>query len=293
VIVGDLMVLISGNNAMLSGTLAKSEAELKTFSAGAGTHAGAASNHLATVGLVAGGVAAATALMGAASIKAAADFQDRMAVINTIAHQTPDELEKTGLAIRRLSAESGQGLPDLTQGFYDLLSAGVPVGNAMEILRNATTLARGGLATTSETVDLLTSAINSYHLTTKGAGVATDQFALAVQDGKVTAAQIASSFADVAPLAHQAGVGIDEISASYAFLTAQGVQPSEAMTQMNRAMIELLKPGKDLASSRRRWASTSPTSPGTRASWSRSRRCATARRRRTSRSRTSSAASRA
>jgi TP901 family phage tail tape measure protein len=245
--VGNLLVLISASNAPLTAALAKSEAELKAFSGTATGHGAVASTGLHTVGLAALGVVGAVAVMGAASVKAAADFQEQMGIINTIAHQTPEELNKTGQAIRGLSTSTGTGLTDLTQGFYDLLSAGVPAANAMDALRQANTLAIGGLATTAQTVDLITTAINSYSLNTKGAAVATDQFALAVQDGKVTAAQIASTFADVAPLAHSMGIGIDEISATYAVLTARGVPAAEAMTQMNRAMVELQKPNADLA----------------------------------------------
>jgi TP901 family phage tail tape measure protein len=245
--IGNLLVLISASNAPLTAALAKSEAELKAFSGTASGHGATAATGLHTVGLAALGVVGAVAVMGAASVKAAGDFQEQMGIINTIAHQTPAELDKTGQAIRALSVSSGTGLTDLTKGFYDLLSAGVPATKAMDALRQANTLAIGGLATTAQTVDLITTAINSYGLNTKQAALATDQFALAVQDGKVTADQIASSFADVAPLAHTMGIGIDEISTTYAVLTARGVPAAEAMTQMNRAMIELLKPNADLA----------------------------------------------
>jgi TP901 family phage tail tape measure protein len=245
--VGNLLVLISGSNAPLTAALAKSEAELKAFSGTATGHGAVASTGLHTVGLAALGVVGAVAVMGAASVKAAADFQEQMGIINTIAHQTPEELNKTGQAIRGLSTSTGTGLSDLTQGFYDLLSAGIPAAQAMDTLRLANTLAIGGLATTAESVNLITTAVNSYDLNTRQAKVATDQFALAIQDGVVTADKIASTFADVAPLAHTMGIGIDEISATYAVLTARGTPAAEAMTQMNRAMIELLKPNADLA----------------------------------------------
>jgi TP901 family phage tail tape measure protein len=245
-VVGELLVILGGSNAALTSTLAKSEAELRAFSGTATTHGAHAAGGLHTVGVAALGVAGLVGVMGVASIKAAADFQEQMGIINTIAHQTPEELDKTGQSIRRLSTESGTGLGDLTQGFYDLLSAGVPATKAMDVLRQANTLAIGGLATTAQTVDLITTAINSYSLNTKQSAVATDQFALAVQDGKVTAAQIASTFADVAPLAHSMGIGIDEVSATYAVLTARGVPAAESMTQMNRAMVELQKPNADL-----------------------------------------------
>jgi hypothetical protein len=167
-VVGELLVILGGSNAALTSTLAKSEAELRAFSGTATTHGAHAAGGLHTVGVAALGVAGLVGVMGVASIKAAADFQEQMGIINTIAHQTPHELDQTGQAIRRLSTESGTGLGDLTQGFYDLLSAGVPATKAMDALRQANTLAIGGLATTAQTVDLITTAINSYSLNTKG-----------------------------------------------------------------------------------------------------------------------------
>ena len=138
-------------------------------------------------------------------------------------------------------------LDDLSQAYYDLASAGVQGKLATEALNDAVKLGIGGLATTAETVDLLTTAINAYGLDAAGAAKATDQFALAVKDGKVTASQIAASFADVASLAKQSSVGIDQIAASYAFLTAQGVPATEVTTEMQRAIISLLSPSKQLA----------------------------------------------
>jgi TP901 family phage tail tape measure protein len=241
-----LLILIAGNNAPLAASLAASEAQLRGFSATAGTSGAAAGGALRGVAVAAGLTAGATAIAAAASINAAADFQDQLAIINTIAHQAPEELNRTGEAIRAMAVSSGEPLETLAQGFYNLLSAGVPASQAMSVLQSSTTLAIGGLATTAQTVDLLTTAMNAYGLTTAGVAVATDQFARAVQDGKVTADQIAATFADVAPIARQSGIGIDEIAAAYATLTARGVPAAEVTTQMNRAIIELLKPSTEL-----------------------------------------------
>ncbi len=246
-VVGELLVLIGANNGGLMAGIAQSEAALKGYSATAGTHHGLVASAAQAAGLAVGAAAAVTAVGLGVAANAAADFQEQMAIVNTIAHETPEELSKTGAEIRKMAAETGQPLGDMTKAFYDLLSAGVPVKDAMSVLGNSTTLAIGGLATTAQTVDLLTTAMNAYGLTTKGVATATDQFALAVQDGKVTADQIAASFADVAPTAQNAGIGIDEIAAAYASLTAQGVQASVAMTQMQRAIIELQTPNKALA----------------------------------------------
>jgi TP901 family phage tail tape measure protein len=194
---------------------------------------------LGRIGLVAAGAAAG----GLATVsKLAGDFEAQLNTINTIARQDSAGLGKIGEGIRQTFRDTGQPLSDLTAGYYDLLSAGVKVTDAQKELNLAVKLGIGGLGSTAEAVDLLTTAQNSYGLSSAGVAKAADVFAQAVQDGKVKISEISASFANVAPTAHQFGVSIEEIGAAYGFLTARGVPAAEATTQMNRAILDLVKP---------------------------------------------------
>ena len=199
-------------------------------------------------GLVRIGTVAATGIavgIGAA-VKVAGDFEAQLNTINTIAKLSDQQLTQLGTGIRETFRETGVPLDELTSAYYDLLSAGVKVTDAQSVLNTAVQLGIGGLATTKEAVDLLTTAINAYGLNASQAAGASDIFAAAVRDGKVTISEINASFADVAPLAAQYGIKIEEIGAAYATLTAKGIPATEVGTQLNRAIIELLKPGPEL-----------------------------------------------
>lgn len=199
---------------------------------------------LVRVGAIATGAAIA-GLAGAA--KATAQFGDELNIINTIAQKTPEGLKKIGEGIQGLSADTGADLSDLTASYYDLLSAGVDVADAQGELEVAFKLGRGALASTAESVDFLTTALNAYGLKGKDATRVGDMFAQAVADGKVKLSEISSTFADVAPIASQYNIGLDEIAASYGLLTAKGVTAGAVTTQMNRAITELAKPKGPLA----------------------------------------------
>jgi TP901 family phage tail tape measure protein len=231
----------------LSGGLLKAHGALNTFSSGAGQATkgvGQLGVGLLRIG-VAGAVAAATGL--GAAIKVAGDFQAQLNTINTIAQVTPPELAKIGSGIRGLARAGGGDLGDLTKAYYDLLSAGVSVGQAQGTLNTAFALSRGTLGSTSQAVDVLTTAMNAYGTKTAADAVRiSNELAVAVRDGKVTLDQIAPSYANVAAIAAQAGIGTDEIAAAYGRLTAQGVPAAEVTTQMSRAIIELLKPNAAL-----------------------------------------------
>lgn len=180
------------------------------------------------------------------AVAAAAEFQDQLATINTVAQMSDEALSALGESIQQMSVESGKSTTDLTGAFYDLVSAGVDAGHAMGVLQDATTLATGALSTTGEAVDLLTSTLNAYGLQADESTRLTDIFAQTVQDGKVTAAELAGSIANIAPIASAAGVAIEEVAAGYAVMTAQGVPAAEAATKMRSAIVALISPNKAL-----------------------------------------------
>jgi len=173
------------------------------------------------------------------SLKVAGDFEAQLNTINTVAKLTPEVLGEIGEGIRKLARDTGTSHADLTSAYYDLVSAGIKAADAQNVLTAANTLAIGGLSTTAEAVDLLTTAINSYGGDASKAGVYADQFAQAIAAGKVTAAELAASFAQVGPQAASMGVGVDEISASIGVMTAKGTGASEAFTQISAAMTAL------------------------------------------------------
>lgn len=192
------------------------------------------------------GVGAAGGALFAGAIGGAANFEDQLRTINTVAKLPEETLKGIGDEIIALSGETGKSTDDLTSGFYDLVSAGVPAGEAISVLRDSAKFATGALGTTAESVDLVTSAMNAYGLKAGDSTRITDIFAKAVADGKVTASELGSSIAQIAPLAASAGVSLEEVSAGYALLTAKGVPAAEAATQMKAAISSLLSPNEAL-----------------------------------------------
>lgn len=188
------------------------------------------------------GAVAGAGLLAASS--AAATLSDEMANVATV---VPDA-DIAGLTdqVQALSRATGQTTTDLTGGLYDLVSAGVSAEDAMGVLAASTNLAIGGLGTTAGAADVVTSALNAFEMGASEAGKVTDIFALAIQKGKVTADEIGSSIANIAPLAASAGISLEEVGAGYADLTAKGVPAAQAATQMRAAISALLTPNERL-----------------------------------------------
>ncbi len=235
----ELALLVTGKDVSATKTLRGVNQELNKLGSIAAKGGANVARNIEQSIVIGGG--AAVGALGYA-IKTAGDFEASLNTINTIARATPQGLAAIGTGIRKLARDTGGDLGDLTNGYYDLLSAGVSVKDAQGVLSAAVILGGGALATTSESVDLLTTALNSYGLDAGKATYVSDLFAKAVELGKVRASEIAASLADVAPIAHTAGISLEEIAASYGALTQQGVPAAEVTTQMSRAILELQKP---------------------------------------------------
>ena len=200
---------------------------------------------------------ASTAAVGAgftASVQMAAEFEQQLATINTVARLSESDTAALGDAIQQLARDTGQSTEQVSAAMYDMVSAGTitsdtlsnDLGGAMETMRSASDLAIGGMGSLAGTTDLLSSALNAYSLESSAASEVSDIFAVAIERGKVTAEEIAGSLANVAPIAASAGISLEEISAAYATLTANGVPAAEASTQMRAAITALISPNERL-----------------------------------------------
>lgn len=181
-----------------------------------------------------------------AAVDGATQFEDQLRTINTVAKLTDGQLKDTGQSILDLSKETGKSTDDLTAGFYDLVSAGVPADKAIKVLKDSAVLATGALGTTAESVDLVTSAMGAYGLSADKSTRVTDIFAQAVADGKTTVADLAGGISQVAPIASAAGVSLEEVAAATAVMTLKGDTASQAMTRIKAAISALLTPNQEL-----------------------------------------------
>ncbi len=234
----ELAIIVTGKDVSATRTLKNVNRELNKLPGIAGKAGRNMARNLERT-VIAGAVATAGAIGYA--VNAAGDFEAQLNTINTIARATPEGLTAIGDTVREIARDTGTPLEELTQGYYDLLSAGIKTADAQGVLLAANKLAIGGLATTAETVDLLTTAINTYGGDASKAGQYADEFAKAVERGKVTADEIANSYATVGPLAASLNIENKELAAGYARLTSGGTAAGEASTQMASAMTALLK----------------------------------------------------
>ena len=109
----------------------------------------------------------------------------------------------------------------------------------MDFVGTANKLAVGGFSDTTTAVDILTTAINAYGMSADDAAKISDVLITTQNLGKTSVAQLGASMGMVIPLAAAYNMDLEDLSASYALLTANGTQTAQATTYVKAALNEL------------------------------------------------------
>ena len=223
-----LTVVLAGDSTGAVGALNETDSAFGNL----GKVAGVAG--IATVGAL-----AAIGVKGVANI---VTLQNSLSEVRTLLPTLTDEgFNKLRDDVIAFSSEMGVATADAVPALYSAISAGVPPDNAIEFMKTATKAAVGGVTDLETAVDGITTVVNSFGADIITAGEASDIMFTAVKLGKTTFEELSSSLSNVTPIASAMGVGFDEVAASLAVLTAQGVPTSVATTQIRSAITELTK----------------------------------------------------
>lgn len=179
-------------------------------------------------------------------ITAANEYETSLAKVSTLA-DTSVPMSQIGDDILELSQKTGQAATNLAEAEYQALSAGVATVNSVEFIEQANKLAVGGFTTSATSVDVLTTAINAYQLEANQASRVSDTLIMTQNLGKTTVDELASTMGRVIPSAAAYNVTIDDLSTSYAVMTANGIATAESTTYIKGMLNELAKEGSNVS----------------------------------------------
>ena len=188
------------------------------------------------------------------AIEAARTFGLAMAEVSTIAQDTGLSSDQLTRAVLDLSTELGKGAEDVAKGLYEVLSNQVvDATQAVNFLAEAQRLAITTGAETAEAVNALSSVMNSYSLKANDAAKVSDILFETVFIGRVRLDEIADRIGRITPMAAQMGVTFEEVGASIAVMTVQGIKADTAITQLRAIMSKLQKPTEALKKIFKSW----------------------------------------
>ena len=178
----------------------------------------------------------------ASAAKESAAFGTAMAEVSTLLDDQ-SQMEELSRNARELATEFGSMPVEQAKALYQIISAGASdSAEATEILTAANKLAVGGVTDLKTAADGLTSILNAYGADAGTATEVSDALFTAMKAGKTTVGELSASIGQIAPIAAQAGAGLEEILAATAALTKGGVSTSAAITQLRGIVSSILKP---------------------------------------------------
>ncbi len=182
--------------------------------------------------------------MGKKAVDAAIEYENSLAKVSTIADTVAVPLSELSKAVLDVSTKTGFAATEINEAMYQAISAGANTAEAIGLVETALKGAKGGFTDGTTAIDGLTTVLNAYNLETREADRIANQFLVTQNKGKTTFGELASSIGNVAPTAKAAGVASNELMASLAALTANGINTSSAVTGMKAALSNVIKPSK-------------------------------------------------
>jgi TP901 family phage tail tape measure protein len=141
----------------------------------------------------------------------------------------------------------GRSASELSDGMYELVSAGYTTDEALTLVKIAAMGAAAGLSNTATVSKLLLGILQAYKIPVSGAAEVMDQLFVIVDLGVIHFDQLAGTMGLLIPSAAALKIPLNELGAAIELLTRQGQQPSRVMTNLADVMSKMLKPNTALA----------------------------------------------
>lgn len=259
---GDAMTMVTGEATRLADALEMTQAKGSIFSSVLGGMKQGASGFFGAIADAPGKLAEATQkigffIFGAQQIvqtgeqmasafiglgKSAGDFQSGITSLSTGAGELDKNLGMVSDGILKLAPEVGESTKELEAGMFTIESSGQHGADALLVLKNAAEGAKVGTADLADVANGVTTALNDYGLSAKDSASVTNDLIATVGAGKTTMGELASSLKDVLPIASNAGVSLNGVTAALATMTGEGVPASQAANYLKGAILALEAP---------------------------------------------------
>jgi len=179
------------------------------------------------------------------AVHEAGKFGKKIKEVTTLTSEAEFPTEKMKQVTMDLAEQFGLPAYEQAGALYQTISAGViDAAKATDLLTVANKLAIGGVTDVTTSVDVLTSAVANYGTSGVDATRASDILFTTVRLGKTTANELGASLGRILPTAAAVGVSMEEIGAATAALTKGGLPTRQAVTGLNAALTNILKPSE-------------------------------------------------
>jgi TP901 family phage tail tape measure protein len=190
-------------------------------------------------------IAPAAAAFGGAA-KTAIDFDRTMTDARAILGATRDDMVGINAQVLALGRKSVAGPQAAAEAFIEIAGGVADASTHMAILEASMKTAEAGAANLGGTTSAMVSIMNAYGFTADEAAVVSDVLTRTVGMGVLTMDELSAAMPSVTGIGKTMGVEFNELGGAMAYLTTKGFSASTAATQIQGAMVSLIKPTADM-----------------------------------------------
>jgi TP901 family phage tail tape measure protein len=192
------------------------------------------------------------------TLQTAVDLSKAIGEIQTISQAASVSNDQWAASIRRVSDAYNFLQPDVAEGLYQTISNQVALGrDAMLFMEQAAPFAKATKSTMTETVELLSSVLNSYNMGVQDLDSVTSSLFRTIELGRVRASEMANTFGRIGGIAEVSGIQLNELLSTIVVLTRSGLKFERASTFILNVMNKLIKPSKEMQQLFNSWSVTS------------------------------------
>lgn len=205
-----------------------------------------ASKGAKTAAAAVGGVATVISGIAVAAGNVGMNFEAQMSRVQAISGATGGELERLKDQAVELGAETAFSALEAAEGMENLASAGFDVQEIMDAMPGMLDLAASSGEDLAASADIAASTLRGFGLEASDAGHVADVLAKNAADTNAAVADTGEAMKYIAPLAHAAGISLEETAAAIGIMADNGIKGSQAGTTLRGALSRLSKPTQDM-----------------------------------------------
>ena len=174
-------------------------------------------------------------------------FETTLAKTSTLFGDVAVDTDNLSAKVLDLSSRTGLAADSIGESLYNALSSGIPVtedmGEALAFMESNSRLATAGFTDMDTAVSTTAKILNSYGLEVKETDRIHKILMQTQNKGITTVGELGQNLAKVTPTAAAFGVSFENVGASLATMTAQGIKTEVATTNLSGIISELGKKG--------------------------------------------------
>jgi TP901 family phage tail tape measure protein len=181
------------------------------------------------------------------SVQVAMDFEKSMSAVAAKTQAGQEDMAKLTELAKDLGRSTQFSAKEVADGMDFLAMAGFKVNDVLTAMPGLLDLAAAGNLDLASAADIVSNILGGMNMEAAETGRVSDVLAKAATSSNVSVEMLGETFKFVAPVAAQAGAGLEDVAAAAGLLGDAGIQGSEAGTGLRSVLLRLAAPPTEAA----------------------------------------------